>query len=141
LRPPGQGPRQTERFATYIASLSEEDTAAAKYCMYINCHLGPLSVPALLDSGNVWRNVMSERLLKKLGLGPNNLQSLSISKIQTAKIGASLEILGELKKRVHLQLGGCQTRFRCRPVVVRGLTHDLNLSGPFLRQNQIDQLH
>jgi hypothetical protein len=76
---------------------------------------------------------MSERLLKKLGLGPDDLQPLSISKIQMAKMGASLEILGELKTRVQLQLGGCETRFTCRPVVVRGLTHDLNLSGPFLR--------
>jgi hypothetical protein len=56
-------------------------------------------------------------------------------------MGASLEILGELKKRVQIQLGGCETRFRCRPVIVRGLTHNLNLSGPFLRQNQIDQLY
>jgi hypothetical protein len=52
-----------------------------------------------------------------------------------------LEIMGELKKRIYLQLGGCETRFSCRPVVVRGLTHDLNLSGPFLRQNEIDQIH
>jgi hypothetical protein len=84
---------------------------------------------------------MSERLLKKLGMGPKDLQPLSISKIQTAKMGASLEIMGELKQRIYLQLGGCETRFRCRPVVVRGLTHNLNLSGPFLRQNEIDQIH
>jgi hypothetical protein len=109
LRPPRQGPWQTETFATYIASLSEEDNAAANYCKYINCSLGPLSVPALVDSGNVWRSVMSERLLKKLGLGPDDLQPLSISKIQMAKMGASLEILGELKTRVQLQLGGCET--------------------------------
>jgi hypothetical protein len=43
--------------------------------------------------------------------------------------------------RVQVHLGGCETRFRCRPVVVRGMTHDLNLSGPFLGQNRIDQLH
>jgi hypothetical protein len=73
---------------------------------------------------------MSEQLLKKLGLGPNDLQPLSTSKILTAKMGASLEILGELKTRVQLQLGGCETRFRCRPVVVRGLIHDLNLLDP-----------
>jgi hypothetical protein len=84
---------------------------------------------------------MSERLLKKLGMGPKDLQPLSFSKIQTAKMGASLEIMGELKQRIYLQLGGCETRFRCRPVVVRGLTHDLNLSGPFLRQNKIGQIH
>ena len=84
---------------------------------------------------------MSERLLKKLGLGPEHLQPLPISKIQTAKMGASLEIMGELKQKIYLQLGGCETRFKCRPVVVRGLTHDLNPSGPFLRQNGIDQIH
>jgi hypothetical protein len=135
LRLLGQGPRQTDTFAAYIASLSEEDNAAANYCKYISCRLGKLSVPALLDSGNVWQKVMSEQLLKKLGIGPEDLQPLSISKIQTATMGASLEIMGELKQRIYLQLGGCETRFRCRPVMVRGLTHDLNLSGPFLRQN------
>jgi hypothetical protein len=81
LRPPGQGPRQTDTFAAYIASLSEEVNAAANYCKYISCRLGKLSVTALLDSGNVWQNVMSERLLKKLGMGPKDLQPLSISKI------------------------------------------------------------
>jgi hypothetical protein len=85
--------------------------------------------------------MMSERLLKKLGLGLDDLQPLSISKIQTAKMGASLEIMGELKQRIYLQLRGCETGFRCRPIVVRGLTHNLNLSGPFLRQNEIDQIH
>jgi hypothetical protein len=45
---------------------------------------------------------MSKRLRKKLGLGPNNLQPLTINKIQTAKMGASLEILGELKMREQL---------------------------------------
>jgi hypothetical protein len=84
---------------------------------------------------------MSKRLLNKLGMGPKDLQPLSISKIQTAKMGASFEITGELKQRIYLQLGGCHTRFRCRPVVVRGLTHYLNLSGQFLRQNEIDQIH
>jgi hypothetical protein len=84
---------------------------------------------------------MSKQLLKKLGLGPDDLQPLTISKIQTAKMGASLEIMVELKQKIYLQLGGCQTRFRCRPIVVGGLTHDMNLSGPFLRQNKIDQIH
>jgi hypothetical protein len=56
---------------------------------------------------------MSELLLKKLGMGPDDLQPLSISKIQTAKMGASLEILGELKTRVQLRLGGGETPFRC----------------------------
>jgi hypothetical protein len=113
LRPPRQGPRQTETFAANIASLLAEDTAAANYCKYINCRLGQLSVPSVLDSGNVWRNMMSERLLKKLGLGLDDLQPLSISKIQTAKMGASLEIMGELKQRIYLQLRGCETGFRC----------------------------
>jgi hypothetical protein len=36
---------------------------------------------------------------------------------------------------------GCETRFRCPLVVVRGLTQNQNLSGPFLRQNPIDQLY
>jgi hypothetical protein len=186
LRPPGQGPRQTETFATYIASLSEEDTAAEKYCKYINCRLGQLSVPALLDSGNVWEedfdweenweenngaaaaadnlynymearnaaaangdhgdaycwgNDWNEAEDEEFNQINQDLQPLTISKIQTAKMGASLEIMGELKQKIYLQLGGCETRFRCQPVVVGGLTLDMNLSGPFLRQNKIDQIH
>jgi hypothetical protein len=46
-------------------------------------------------------------------MGPDDLQPLYISKIQTAKMGASLEILGELKTRVQLRLGGGETPFRC----------------------------
>jgi hypothetical protein len=46
----------------------------------------------------------------------HTLQPLTITKIQTAKMGASSEIRGELKQKIYLQLGGCKTRFRGGPV-------------------------
>jgi hypothetical protein len=46
-----------------------------------------------------------------------------------------------IKTPIHLRFGGCATRFKCRPVVLKGLSMPFNLSGPFLAQFGIDQLH
>jgi hypothetical protein len=59
----------------------------------------------------------------------------------TAKEGAALEILGETPAPVKMKIGSLDRVFQFKPIVVRGLTMDLNISGPFLQQHGIDQLH
>jgi hypothetical protein len=64
-----------------------------------------------------------------------------IQEVGTAKSGTGLKVVGELKTPIHLCFGGCATRFKCRPVVLEGLSMPFYLSGPFLAQFGIDQLH
>jgi hypothetical protein len=64
-----------------------------------------------------------------------------IQEVGTDKSGTGLKVLGELKTPIHLCFGGCATRFKCHPVVLEGLSMPFNLSGPFLAQFGIDQLH
>jgi hypothetical protein len=40
-----------------------------------------------------------------------------------------------------LRFDGCAAHFKCRPVIFEGLSMPFNLSGPFLAQFGIDQLH
>ena len=52
-----------------------------------------------------------------------------------------MEILGRTPKPLQLQFAGSSCVFSVRPVVIKGLTSDLNVSGPFLSKHNIDQLH
>ena len=97
---------------------------------------------ALLDSGNLWRCCLSKKMLDSLGLTTADLRPLKgISSVGTAKAGASLKVLGELSKPIALRFGGLSTAFKCRPVVLDGLAMPFNISGPFLKQHNFDQIH
>ena len=126
----------------YLAALNyEEAQAATNYCRYVHVRVGQTPCSALVDSGNVWRNAISAKFLKKLGLTMSDLRPLTIKTIGTAKAGSDLKVLGELKTPLHLKLGGAEKIFKTRPVVIQGLAMPLNLSGPFLKLHGIDQLH
>jgi hypothetical protein len=90
----------------------------------------------------LWKNVLSLDFLHQLGLARDDLREVpGIQEVGTAKSGTGLKVLVELKTPIHLRFGGCATRFKCRPVVLEGLSMPFNLSGPFLAQFGIDQLH
>jgi hypothetical protein len=96
----------------------------------------------MVDSGNLWKNMLSLNFLHQLWLTRDDLLEVpGIQEVGTAKSGTGLKVLGELKNPIHLRFGGCATRFKCRPVVLEGLSMPFNLSGPFLAQFGIDQLH
>jgi len=131
-----------EAMISHLASVDGTESAASKaYCRYLPVRIGSQTCAALVDSGNLWRNVISLPFLHQLGLTLNDLRPLAIQKVATAKAGAALRVLGELKKAIHLNLGGLDTRLKTRPVVVEGLAMPFNLSGPFLKLHNIDQLH
>ncbi len=79
--------------------------------------------------------------MNKLQLTKEELRPLSITALSTAKEGVTLKVLGETKKDVKLFIGSCPKPFYLRPVVIKGLAMDVNLSLPFLTANKIDQLH
>ena len=114
---------------------------AAKYCRYLPIKIGDITCSALIDSGNLWRNAISVGLLRKLGLSEADLRPAETSTIATAKQGANLKVLGELKKAIYINIGGLQTRFKTRPVVIEDLSMAANISGPFLKRHGMDQIH
>jgi hypothetical protein len=61
--------------------------------------------------------------------------------VGTAKSGTGLRVVGELKSPIYLKFGRCATCFKCRLVVLEGLSMPFNINGPFLSRFGIDQLH
>jgi hypothetical protein len=111
---------------------------------------------AMVDSGKLWKNVLSLDFFHKLGLtrmtfekclGYKKSALLIVAldwkkqEVSTANSGTGLKVVGELKTPIHLRFGGCSTRFKCCPVVLKGLSMPFNVSGPFLAQFGIDQLY
>ena len=121
-----------------VLNISDE----SNYCYYLPISIGKVGCVAMLDSGNLWRNVINTTLLHELGLTIQDLREIpGTPTIATAKKGASLRVLGELAKPLYLKLGDMQTKFKTRPVVLEGLAMKFNMCGPFLKLNSIDQLH
>lgn len=81
-------------------------------------------------------------MLHQLGKDIQDLQPISGAHIiGTAKEGTSLKVLGELKDPLILQILGTDVNLECRPAVLEGLSMPFNICGPFLKDNNIDQLH
>jgi hypothetical protein len=112
-----------------------------RYCRYVPVTFDAVSCTALVDSGNVWRNAISDTFLTRLGLDLDDLRPLPQTKVRTAKDGADMIVLGETKKPLQMRLGNLQSKFSFRPVVLQGLGMNINISGPFLKEHSIDQLH
>ncbi len=52
-----------------------------------------------------------------------------------------MSVLCETPRRLRLRFAFCKSRFSIRPIAIRNLAMDLNISGLFLKRYNIDQLH
>jgi hypothetical protein len=100
---------------------------------------------ALIDSGNVVINAISERFAQRL-FGHDYHKAIMPSErfkyLGTADEGGQkMRVLGVTSNPVTLRFGGSGTVFKTHPLVLQGLSQDINISGPFLSANGIDQLH
>lgn len=116
------------------------------YCKHAELQIrgarGSQSCLAMVDSGNLWRTIISPAFLRKLGYTLGDLRPVpGLTRLGTAKKGATLGILGQLKHNLAVRFEVDGTIFKVCPVVVEGLTMDMNLSGPFLKMHRIDQIH
>ena len=96
---------------------------------------------ALLDSGNIWRSAISYDFFTSLGLGMNDIKRLKNMSVGTAKQGEQLDVIGEPTRPLTMTLQDCNTRFAFKPIIIRGLAMDVNISGPWMKSKQWDQLH
>ena len=121
------------------------NTPLAEFKPLCSIKMNNLRVDALIDSGNLVTNVISEdfahRLFETKNLTKYLEPSKTFSRLGTAQQGAVLDVLGVVKRPVHIRFGGSSARFPSHPLVIRGLSSDVNISGPFLMKNQLDQLH
>jgi hypothetical protein len=124
------------------STMAHKPKRVGPYKYFVLLFIGGVICKAMVDSGNLWKNVLSLDFLHQLGLTRDDLREVhGIQEVGTAKSGTGLKVLGELKTPIHLRFGGCATWFKCRPVVLEGLSMPFNLSGPFFAQFGIDQLH
>lgn len=130
-----------DKLLAHIAAMRPEDTVAKEFCRYLPVRVGTVECAGLVDSGNLWRNAISPSLLSALGLSDDDLAPLTTKRLNTAKKGAQLVVKGELKRPIQLELPGVSRKFATRPIVIEGLSMELNISGPFLKLHKIDQIH
>ena len=111
------------------------------YPMYCPIKVNGISVLGYLDSGNSTETCISENFAKKvLKIKEEQINSSTLKHVGTAGKGTSLVVLG-IAPKLGLQLGGVPKLFYVRPLIVRDLSMALNLSGPFMVKNKIDQIH
>ena len=120
-----------------MASINKQND----YKQYVKIDLNDERVYAYVDSGNNVENCMSVSMFKRLGLKlHNDLKPLN-KIIGTAHADAPLTILGRTRKRLPLKFSGHSKVFYTRPLIVKNLSMNFNLSGPFLAKHSVDQLH
>jgi hypothetical protein len=127
-----------------ISEIEIESRASHNFRSLCPVKIGGQPAFALIDSGNVVVNAISEKFAREL-FGPNYLEHIkplrNYSHVGTAKKGATMKVLGITKQALPLRFGGVSTQFLTNPIVIRGLSMAINISGPFLSEKGIDQLH
>jgi len=100
---------------------------------------------ALIDSGNVVTNAISEEFARKLFRDQFDQAVVASARFRylgTAdKKGNKMKVLGVTKNPVVLRFGGSSAVYKTHPLVLQGLSMAINISGPFLQEHGIDQLH
>ena len=130
-------------------SCEEEDGQSAddtfdyrEYRIFLPARVGSVAVTAMADSGNLWRSALSWELAQEMGLTKKDLVPIpGYSTIGTAAKDGKLQVMGEPRKKICINLGSGTRDIFCKPVIIKNLSMPLNLSGPFMKKNKIDLLH
>ena len=133
----------TEDLDTLISKLSLQSQPIGSYRSYLPVKINGILLLGFVDSGNTTAtNCMSYLLAKKLKI----LKRATMFKnktVGTAKQGQKLQIYGVIPD-LPLQLidhKGKEHGFRFNCAIIRNLSTPLNISGPFLFTNNLDQIH
>ena len=111
---------------------SSEDKPPVGY-IRAKVHGRGVLMSALLDSGNLFADLISEKLARTLSLKISG----TARTVGTASAKGSVTVLGRVRPfRVYLE--GLPNPFYIHPYVVQDLAHCVNLGQAFLRRNSID---
>ena len=96
---------------------------------YTRTLIGKTVIKTLVDSGNLFGTICSEKLAKqlKLSITPCSL------KAGTAVAGQQVEVIGKVKP-FFIVIENIKQPMLISPIVIRNLSHPLNLGEAFLRQ-------
>ena len=112
-----------------------------KYYVPLTINNRPLAF-GLVDSGNTWACAISADLMQQLNLSQSDLTPIpGVPTVGTAHKDGHLKVLGMCRQPLKISFGDHPTKFSCQPVVLEGLSMPFNISGPFLKRHNIDQLH
>ena len=120
----------------YVHKLKQQESSSTgKPVGYIRAKVYNKSilVKALVDSGNLFADLISEDLARKLKLKVTGTER----KVGTASTQGSVTIIGRAKP-FKLYLEGISHPVQIQPYVVKELAHPLNLGQAFLRSNDVD---
>jgi hypothetical protein len=97
-------------FLARVSSVYDDNKGSDSLCKYLPIRINNYTCSALVDSDNVWRNVISKDFaFNQMKLTEADLRPLSTKTIGTAKDGASMRVLGEVTQPLPLKLGGIST--------------------------------
>ena len=98
---------------------------------YVWGRLGPRAewVKIMIDSGNTVGDLVSEEFAERLGQEGDNIQDHIA--VPTAAVATTLLVVKRCRE-ITPRLAGIAGEFTLRPLVVRGLTHPVNLGQHFL---------
>lgn len=108
---------------------------------YLPVQIENINCFCFIDSGNTLHNAISETFANQLKV---NLIPYKNDRAGTAKSGSKLNILGQVKRELKMTATserGEKVTFKIQPLVIKHLSMDINLSGQFLMEKGIDQLH
>jgi len=97
----------------------------------------------MIDSGNTWRSAISLNLCQRMGIQQEDIEPIpGPTTIGTAKTGSSLTPTGQLRRPLTLTIKNLPgVTYKIKPIVIDNLSMDMNLSGPWLKTHQWDQIH
>ena len=109
-----------------------ENKFSASYKKFLPIRLNNINFSALIDSGNTWHSVISESVMTKLGFTKGQLSAVKDKTVQLADNNSQIKTLGQIPRTLKLKVPGVETAFKFKPIVVKDLAMDINISGPFM---------
>ena len=123
-----------------LRTKNKDEEAARNYCRHLPVRINGKPIPALIDSGNLWKPAISKEFYESLGLKIADLTKLT-EKVATAKKDDFLDVLGEVQTNLWLTTLNSPKRWPIKPIVVGGLSMAVNISGPWMKAMRWDQIH
>ncbi|MGB0246597.1 MAG: hypothetical protein ACPF9Z_08155, partial [Paracoccaceae bacterium] len=139
LIPPSGSSARRFQHSDLLAHLEQQSRHEYRKCLPVT--INGVAVAGMLDSGNTFENVISQKLFRKLQLSDDDLEPLNKSTVGTAKKNVQLRVLGRVNKPLKMRLSDAETNLIIKPVVIDSLAMDLNLSGPWMKKMAINQMH
>ncbi len=124
------------------AKITEKHHNNQKFKHYLPIEIKGHRCRAVVDSGNRWRNIMSEDFATRIGIRTSDLRPLQQNtKVTSVRAGADLHVLGETREPLTMKLKHTGKTYTTRLVVIGGMHSAFNLSGPWLKTMGWDDLH